>query len=252
MLGEPGLQRLQPPDGAANPVGERRAVQLDTVPGEDLALPVERKVIAIFGDQDMSEKAGRGHALGDRPLRGRRLMNGAAGPAAIAWPADADDTKPRRHMIEHLADGLADQVQFAAAARAGLLSKSIRISSRGRCAGMLARSICDLVLASWPLLAEAWPRPVRYRRRGPQSRAAVGLHQAVRLAGQTGCAAAFARSAAAARSPPAPRRGRCARPQACAPSAAASLHRPAGRQDRCPWDASLARLARRLTEQRVV
>src|SRR5688572_31676084 len=44
MLGEPGLQRLQPPDGAAHPVGERRAIQFDTVPGEDLALPVERQV----------------------------------------------------------------------------------------------------------------------------------------------------------------------------------------------------------------
>jgi len=50
MFGEPRLQRLQPPGGAANPVGERRAVQLDTMPGEDLALPVERKVIAVFGD----------------------------------------------------------------------------------------------------------------------------------------------------------------------------------------------------------
>src|SRR5262249_23882353 len=50
MVGEPRLQRLQPPGGAANPVGERRAVQLDTMPGEDLALPVERKVIAVFGD----------------------------------------------------------------------------------------------------------------------------------------------------------------------------------------------------------
>jgi hypothetical protein len=36
MLCEPGLQRLQPPDGASNPIGERRAIQLDTVPGEDL------------------------------------------------------------------------------------------------------------------------------------------------------------------------------------------------------------------------
>lgn len=55
VLGETGLQRLQPPDGAANPIGEGRAIELDTLPGEDLALPVERKVIAVFGDQDMIE-----------------------------------------------------------------------------------------------------------------------------------------------------------------------------------------------------
>ena len=48
-------------------------------------------------------------------------MNSPAGPAAIARPADADDSKPRGHMIEHLADSLADQMQFAAAAGARLM-----------------------------------------------------------------------------------------------------------------------------------
>jgi hypothetical protein len=45
-------------------------------------------------------------------------MNSPAGPAAITGSADADDSKPRGHMIEHLADGLADHMQFAAAAGA--------------------------------------------------------------------------------------------------------------------------------------
>jgi len=48
MFGETCLQRLKPPDRSANPVGERRAIQLDAVPGEDLALSVKRKVIAVF------------------------------------------------------------------------------------------------------------------------------------------------------------------------------------------------------------
>ena len=91
------------------------------MPGEDLALPVEWKVIAVFGDQDMSEQGRTGQPLADRPLRGRGLMDGPAGPAAIARPADADDPKPRRHKIEHLADGLADHMQFTAAAGAGLM-----------------------------------------------------------------------------------------------------------------------------------
>jgi hypothetical protein len=69
-------------------------------------------VIAVFGDQDMSEKSWTGEALGDRTLRDGRLMDGPAGPAAIARPADADDSKPRGHMIEHLADGLTDHMQF--------------------------------------------------------------------------------------------------------------------------------------------
>ena len=70
VLGEPRLQRLQPPAGAANPVGERRAIELDALPGEDLALPVERKVIAVLGDQHMGEQSRGRQALGDRPLRG--------------------------------------------------------------------------------------------------------------------------------------------------------------------------------------
>src|ERR1700682_619469 len=118
---EAALPRLQPPTSAAHPVRQGRAVDLDAVPGEDLALPVKRQVIAVFGDQDMSEKTGTGEALGDRQLRRGRLMNSPAGPAAIARSADADDSKPRGHMIEHLADGLADHMQFAAAARARLM-----------------------------------------------------------------------------------------------------------------------------------
>jgi hypothetical protein len=110
MLGEPGLQALQPPDGAANPVGEGRAIELDALPREDLALPIERKVIAIFGDQHMSEQGWGRQALGDRPLRSRSLMDRAASPAAIAWPADLDDPQPGGDMVEHLADRLTDEV----------------------------------------------------------------------------------------------------------------------------------------------
>src|SRR5216684_3897298 len=111
-----GLQRLQPPTSAAHPVRESRAIDIDPVPGEDLALPIKREVIAVLADQDMGEKTRTGEALGDRTLRGGRLMNSPAGTAAIARPADADDPKPRGHMIEHLADRLADHMQFAAAA----------------------------------------------------------------------------------------------------------------------------------------
>src|SRR5260370_33631498 len=102
MRREAGMQRLQAPTSAAHPVRESRAVDLDPVPGEDLALPVKRKVIAVLGDQDMSEKTGTGEALGDRTLRGGGLMNNPAGPAALPRPADADGSKRRRPMIEPL------------------------------------------------------------------------------------------------------------------------------------------------------
>src|SRR5258706_9017177 len=123
MRCEAGLQRLQPPASAAHPVRESRAIDIDPVPGEDLAPPVKREMIAVLGDQDMSEKTGTGEALGDWTLRGRGLMNSPAGPAAITRPVDTDDPEPRGHMIEHLADGLANHMQFTSAAGAGLMLK---------------------------------------------------------------------------------------------------------------------------------
>ena len=145
MLGEPCLQRLQPPASSADPVGQRRAIELDALSGEDLALPVERKVIAVFGDQDMGEKTGSGEALGDRTLRGGRLVDGPAGPAAIARPADADDPKPRRHMVQHLADGLADGHEARRRSRGRLADRDRAAYLRGADAPAgFGRSVRDL------------------------------------------------------------------------------------------------------------
>src|SRR5258706_16391759 len=80
--GQSCLQRLQPPASAADPICQGRAIDLDILPGEDLALPVKRQVIAVFGDQAMREKAGSGEAFGDRRLWGGHLVDGPAGPAA--------------------------------------------------------------------------------------------------------------------------------------------------------------------------
>jgi len=68
MLGQLLVEGLEPPTGATDPVRQGRAVQLDALPGEDLALPVKRKMIAVLGDQEMGEQGGGRQALGDRPL----------------------------------------------------------------------------------------------------------------------------------------------------------------------------------------
>jgi hypothetical protein len=65
---------------AADPVRQGRAIDLDAMPGEDLALPVKWQVLAVLGDQEMGEKTGTGEALSGRTLRGGRLMDGPAGP----------------------------------------------------------------------------------------------------------------------------------------------------------------------------
>src|SRR5918994_2157556 len=49
MLSEPCLQGLQPPDRSTHPVGERRTMQFHAMPSKDLALSVQRKVIAVLG-----------------------------------------------------------------------------------------------------------------------------------------------------------------------------------------------------------
>src|SRR5260370_35965603 len=121
MVGECCLEGVEPAESGADPVCQGRAIDLDILSGEDLALPVKRQVIAVLGDQDMGEKAGSGEAFGDRTLWGGHLVDGPARPAAIARPADADDPKPCRHVVQHLADGLADSMKLAAAAGAGLL-----------------------------------------------------------------------------------------------------------------------------------
>jgi len=41
---------------AADPVGQGGAIKIDAFPGEDLALAVEGKVIAILGDQHMGQQ----------------------------------------------------------------------------------------------------------------------------------------------------------------------------------------------------
>ena len=105
VLGEAGLQRLQPPDGAADPVGEGRAIELDALPREDLALPVERKMVAVFRDKYMSKQGGGREALGDRPLWRGSLMDGAASPAANPPSGPRPSTSSRATATSSVSGG---------------------------------------------------------------------------------------------------------------------------------------------------
>ena len=112
------VQRLEPPAGAADPSGERRTRKIDPMAGEDLRLPVERRVIAIFADQHLGKQRRRRQAAGDRPLCSRRLRHRLAGPAGVFGTGGADYAKLSRNPIQHLAHALADDMQRAAAAAA--------------------------------------------------------------------------------------------------------------------------------------
>jgi hypothetical protein len=110
MGGKPRLQRLQPPARAADPARQGRAFDPDAVAGEDLGLAVKRRVVAVLADQHLGYEPRRGQALGNRALGSRRLMDRAAGTAAVFGAADAQDAKLRRDPVEHLARGLADRM----------------------------------------------------------------------------------------------------------------------------------------------
>ena len=43
--------------GAPDPVGQRRAVEADALAGEDLRLPVQRKVVGVLGDEHLRDES---------------------------------------------------------------------------------------------------------------------------------------------------------------------------------------------------
>jgi hypothetical protein len=58
-------------------VSQRRAIKLDTLPGVNLRLPVQRKVIGVLGDQHLrDQRLGRDAAFND-PRRRRGLHDRA-------------------------------------------------------------------------------------------------------------------------------------------------------------------------------
>ena len=108
--------------GPADPVGQRRAIQLDALPGIDLRLAIERQVIGVLGDHDVGDhRLGRQAAL-DQPRRRRRLDHRClAGAAGVFGPAHHQHPELRRDDVEPLGDVLADPVQRRRRSRAGLV-----------------------------------------------------------------------------------------------------------------------------------
>jgi hypothetical protein len=115
------MQRFQPPRRASDPMHQGRTVEIDAVARQHLHLPVQRQVPGKLRHRDMGEqRRGRQAAL-DGTRRRSGLHHGAlAGAAAIARATDAFDPDDCRDDVEHLADVLADAMQRALAARAGI------------------------------------------------------------------------------------------------------------------------------------
>lgn len=105
----------------ADPVGERRAVEVHALAGIDLGLAVERKMVGILRHQHMGDgRFGRDAAL-DEARQSRRLHHDLfAGSAGVFRAARDDDAELGRHDVEALGTILAHDVQRTAAAGADL------------------------------------------------------------------------------------------------------------------------------------
>jgi hypothetical protein len=125
-------QRFQQRRRLADPAGQDRAVQIDAFALEDLALPVERQVIAVLGDQHTGEQAGTRAPPLDRARRQGRLADGLAAGAGQARPHDPVHHEPTRHVVQLFGDILAQRLE-PTAARATSLA--------GREDGLLARQV---------------------------------------------------------------------------------------------------------------
>ena len=116
-------QGLEQCTRATHPVGKGRAIQIDPLAGVNLALAVQRKMIAVLGDQDVCKEPGAREAALDRTTRCQRLHDPLAACARELRAHVPDDLEVARHVLEHLGDVLAQGTQLASAirARAGVL-----------------------------------------------------------------------------------------------------------------------------------
>jgi hypothetical protein len=108
--------------GAANPVGQRRTVEIDSLAGVDLRLPVERQMIGVFGDEDLRHgRLGWNAALDQSRRRGRLNHDFLAGATGVFGTARHQHAESRGQNVEAFGDVLADDVQPPLAARACLV-----------------------------------------------------------------------------------------------------------------------------------
>jgi hypothetical protein len=104
------VDRAQPVGGQPHPLRHVLAREMNGVPrGENVLLPVERIVVAVFAHDDRREQARRG----DAPvLQGLQLGDDRRGVGMIAPHVlaahDAAREKSRRFVVEQLGDFLAD------------------------------------------------------------------------------------------------------------------------------------------------
>ena len=112
-------QRFQQGGGFAHPIRQCRAVDVEPVALEDLALPVERQVICVFVDQHMGQQTGPGSATFDRAAWQWGLREAIAARAGHPWAHNAVHDEAAGDVFQFLGHILAQQAQLTAAIGAG-------------------------------------------------------------------------------------------------------------------------------------
>jgi hypothetical protein len=154
LVGEQFARRLQDRDEPVvdgpelegrepDPVGERRAIDLDPLGGQHLRLAIEREMPGILRHDHVDDQCLGRQAAFDQP-RWRRGLDHAgrligagllARATGVLWSPRHDDFEPGRNLVEPF--GRSSPITCRSPPQQGqtLLPGSITTSSRGRCAG---------------------------------------------------------------------------------------------------------------------
>ena len=133
-------QRTRPTD----PVGQGRAIKVDPFAGVDLALPVQGKVIAVLGNQDVCEEPRACEPALNRTTRRQGLHDPLAACARELRAHVLYYFEVARHVLEHLGDVLAEWAELASTIRAcaGVLVHDLlarKLGRQGPTSGLLGR-----------------------------------------------------------------------------------------------------------------
>ena len=111
--------RIEQPGRLADPIAQRRAIEFEPLASIDLALTIQRKVVAVLRHQQMRERGRCGTPARGRHRRCRSLSDRIARAAGIFRPNVTNDLEVSGHIIQHLGHVLAELGHSLAAVRAG-------------------------------------------------------------------------------------------------------------------------------------